>query len=462
MEGPLHRLPVPLAQRTWGGWATAAVAATAGIASWSFVVGGFTAYYVGAREGTATMLAGALIGQLLVTLSQVPPVTRYGIETLGTTKPQLGARGALFSLIVQYAILIGWNIVLVIFLGRAVASVLVSLGLIGAEASGTAATAASLVGTGIVWALLQKGSSNIRMVGVVVASLILVIGAWMYWLLLQTYSVSDILAAQPIGPNEGGRLTNYTTGIELLIVSTLGWWAYMGGMFRMVDSAGKGAVPSMVSLGFGWAAIGLIALYSGLVAGEADPTVWMPAVAGPVAGVAVLVFVAMANLGSALVGAHCAALGFGELSPATRTLPWNAKIAAALVPMAGVILVFPGAFYDNIGTFMAFIGIMVAPIIGMQIVDWFVLGRLDTLHVPSLYWHDERSHYWYAGGFNPAGMAGLAAGAGVYIALLDPVSFVPNSALFQYTTATLPSMAAGGLVYWAVMLRLLPQAQPQR
>ncbi|MDF1747913.1 MAG: cytosine permease [Alphaproteobacteria bacterium] len=450
-DAPYHRLPVPLSERNWGGWAAAAVAATAGVASWSFVVGGFSAYYVGAREGTATMIAGALIGQLLVTLSQIPPVTKYGIETLGTTKPQLGSRGAILALIVQYAILIGWNIVLIIFLGRACASALVAIGLIGEGTSASAAIITSLVATGLVWLLLQSGSSSLKIVSTIVAILIIAIGAWMYWLLLDTYKVSDILNASPIGPNEGGRLTNYATGIELLMVSTLGWWAYMGGMFRMVNGAGKGAVPSMVSLGFGWSAIGLIALYSGLVAGEADPTIWMAAVAGPVAGIFVLIFVALANLGSALVGAHCAALGFGELCPATRNLPWNAKVAAALVPMAIVIILFPGAFYDHIGTFMAFIGILVAPIIGIQIVDWFVLGRLKDMHVPSLYWHDARSRYWYVAGFNPAGFIAIACGGVTYILLLHPVTFVPNSDLFQYTTATLPAAFIGGIVYWVLM-----------
>lgn len=68
IEGRAGSLPVPLAERNWGGWLAAAVATTAGVASWSFVVGGFTGYYVDARQGTATMIAGALIGQLLVTL----------------------------------------------------------------------------------------------------------------------------------------------------------------------------------------------------------------------------------------------------------------------------------------------------------------------------------------------------------------------------------------------------------
>jgi nucleobase:cation symporter-1, NCS1 family len=441
-------LPIPLSSRNWGGWVAAAVAATAGVATWSFVMGGFTAYYVTAREGTATMIAGALIGQLLVTLSQVPAVTKYGIETLGSTKPQLGVRGSLVALIVQYMTLVGWNLVLTIFLGRAVASVLVSAGVITQAQSGSTAVIASICGAGLVWILLQWGSDALKSVGVVVAGVIVVIGVWMYFLLLSNFTVGEILAAEPIAPDEGGRLTNYTIGVELLILGTLGWWAYMGALFRMMNHAGKGVVPSMISLGFGWAAVGLIGLYSGLISGEADPTIWILQIAGPTAGVFVLIFIALANLGSTLVGSHAAALGVGQFTPATQQLSWNAKLATAIVPMAIVIVLFPGAFYDNIGTFMAFIGIIIAPMVGVQSVDWFVLRRLDTLHVPSLYWSDDRSHYWYSSGFNIVGIAALACGALTYTALLNPLTFVPNSDVFQYTTATLPAAAVGALVYW--------------
>lgn len=448
IEGRAGSLPVPLAERNWGGWLAAAVATTAGVASWSFVVGGFTGYYVDARQGTATMIAGALIGQLLVTLTQVPIVTKYGIETLGTTKPQLGVKGSLFALIVQYATLIGWNLVLIIFLGRAVASVLETMSVIGSGQTGVAAVIFSLLSVVVIWFVLQRATRGIEYTGAIVATGIIVLGAWMYWLLFSTFGLEAIFAAAPIAPNEGGRLVNYTTGIEILLVSTLGWWAYMGGMFRMVNSAGKGVVSSMLSLGFGWAAVGLIGLYSALAVSQADPTIWILQVGGPVAGVLVLVFVALANLGSSIVATNAAALGFGQFSPRTQRLSWNVKLSAALGPMMLVLVLFPEAFYDNIGTFMAFIGIVLAPIIGVQLVDLYCFRRLDTLHVPSLYWHDERSRYWYRGGYNPAGLAALLCGSVVYIALLDPITFVPNSDLFQYLTASLPAAATGGIVYW--------------
>jgi len=100
---------------------------------------------------------------------------------------------------------------------------------------------------------------------------------------------------------------------------------------------------------------------------------------------------------------------------------------------------------------MAFIGIIIAPMIGVQIVDWFLVRRLDTLHVPSLFRQDQRSEYWFVSGFNIVGLVALLCGSLTYISLLDPLSFVPNSTLFQYTIATLPAAFVGGLIYWIGM-----------
>jgi len=114
-------------------------------------------------------------------------------------------------------------------------------------------------------------------------------------------------------------------------------------------------------------------------------------------------------------------------------------------------LFFATAFYDNIGTFMAFIGIFIAPMVGVQIVDWLVLGRIDRLHLPSLFRHDARSRYWYRGGINPAGFVALALGALTYVLLLNPITFEPNASIVQYTTASLPAVVVGGLTYYIAM-----------
>ncbi|KQQ96087.1 hypothetical protein ASF72_19325 [Arthrobacter sp. Leaf141] len=228
----------------------------------------------------------------------------------------------------------------------------------------------------------------------------------------------------------------------------------MGGIVRMVSTGRKAILPSMIGLGVAWVIVGLVSLYSALVTGEADPTVWAPQVAGPVGGIFVLLFIAVANIGSTLVGAYIATLGISQISKVRKKLPWRAIAALTMLPMALVLILFPEPFYDRVGIFMAFIGIMVAPLIGIQIADWFYLKRLKNLKISSLYQEGSRSVYWYWHGFNPAGILALVVGSMTYMAILDPVLFTPRSWLFGYLTASLPCVLVSAFVY-AVLSRAM-------
>jgi len=98
--------------------------------------------------------------------------------------------------------------------------------------------------------------------------------------------------------------------------------------------------------------------------------------------------------------------GFGQLSPRTQRLGWNPLMSSALIPMTVVLPVFPGPFNDNVGIFLAVIGVALAP---------------------SPYRYDARSSYLYASGYTPVGIIALLAGSLTYIAALDPLTFVPNT-----------------------------------
>lgn len=456
LEDEYGSLPVPVQHRTWSPWLATAVCLSFAIGSWSFVVGGYTAYYLPARPGTAALLAGALIGQFLVTLSQLRVNSRYGLETVVTTKPQFGVRGSYIGLLIQYVCVVGWGAVLIIFFGRACASVLQVLGLIDEPQRGPVAVAASVIGVLLVGVLVLFGSSALRRVGPLAAAVVTVVGIWMAVELFSAHSLDEIAQQPALAPLDGGQLTNYTVVVEMMAVSTLTWWSSMGAVFRLVRNAGRAIVPSMLGLGAGWAVFGLISLYSALTIGEADPTIWMASIAGTSGAVATLVLVAIANLGSVLTLAYVGALGWGQIPGIGSRLGWTAKAALVLVPLMFVVALVPGPFYDHIATYIGFVGLLIAPVIGIQIADWFVLGRVNKLRLSSLYRHDSRSIYWFTHGFNPAGLAGVIAGGLVYILLINPVTLIPNSDLFQYTTATIPSALVGGVVYLAVTKLALP------
>jgi nucleobase:cation symporter-1, NCS1 family len=442
-------LPVPLAQRNWSGFVLGTVCTTAGIATWSFVVGGASAYYLDAKMGVAAMLAGGLIGQLLVSLATLPSSTKHGIETVVSTKPMLGVRGSYISLMILYATALGWNTVLMIFFGRSAASILEILGVAPPGSRGTVSTVIAAIGIVVVWWMVGKGTNALEKVGPVVAITIAVMALYLLYILIDQHGLEAISTAKPLEAWPD-RLLNYTSVIELLAVSTLGWWAYMGGMVRMVNTARKAVLPSMLGLGVAWVLVACVSLFSALVVGQADPTVWAPKLAGGIGGMLVLLFVALANLGSTHVGAFVATLAVSQIPQVSNHLSWRVISAIVLAPMLLVTVLAGDQFYDNVSKFIAFLGLMIAPMVGIQIMDWYVLGRRHSMRLSDLYLHDKRSRYWYIAGFNPAGIIALVAGSITYMMLLDPVTYIPRSDAFKYVTATLPSVAIGAVTYLLV------------
>lgn len=128
----------------------------------------------------------------------------------------------------------------------------------------------------------------------------------------------------------------------------------------------------------------------------------------------------------------------------------------AIVPVAVVGIFLPDVFFNNFGTFLAFIGVFFAPLCAIQIVDFLIL-RGQRLDVRALYDGGETAPYYYWGGFNPAALAGMAAGFFTYLYLLNPLSYVSRSP-YEILTASLPTAFVGGLVYFIVTVALVKPA----
>jgi NCS1 family nucleobase:cation symporter-1 len=136
--------PLLKRERNWSSWGLTWVALSAGVAAWSYSIGGYVGYYLNAGMGTAAMLAGCLVGMFLVVLAAVPSSAKYGIESIATSIPQFGTRGSVFAIFLQYASIIGWNCLLLILFGRALGEVLVTTKMIGAASQGFVSVMATL------------------------------------------------------------------------------------------------------------------------------------------------------------------------------------------------------------------------------------------------------------------------------------------------------------------------------
>jgi nucleobase:cation symporter-1, NCS1 family len=266
---------------------------------------------------------------------------------------------------------------------------------------------------------------------------------------------SAALATAPAATPSPDRLWNYTTGIELGIASLLSWWPYIGAMVRVAPNAHAATLPSMLGMGLPVPILSVIGLAAFLVLQDPDPSGWLVKLGGPLMGTVALMFVIAANLGTAVIGVYASAIGLKHL-PLFNGLSWKVTVAIALAPVALVGIAIPDLFFNNFSNFLAFVGVMFAPLCGIQIVDYYLLRR-QKLDIRSIYDSSPKSDYYYLAGFNPAALVAMVVGFGVYVYLLNPVSYASN-APYQFLTASLPTLVVGGLVYWGVT-KVLCQTQ---
>jgi NCS1 family nucleobase:cation symporter-1 len=445
--------PLRKSERTWGSLELGIVLLVAASATWCYIIGEYVGYYLNFKQGFATMTAGSMIGMLLVTLAVVPPATRYGIDSIVAARPQFGSRGWMITVFLLYTSIIGWNSLLLIFFGKSVVQLLATMGVVTEASGGIITPIATLVACAVVYGVLMRGASGIARVSNILFFFIVGVGLWMVYLLLTGESL-DIANASPAYASADLQW-NYVTGIEIGIVSLLSWWPYIGAMVRVAPNASKAAMPAMLGMGLPVPILSVIGLAAILALETSDPSAWMVQLGGTTYGAIALVFVIAANLGTAIIGVYATAVGLKSV-PGVSKMSWRATLLIALVPVAFIGIIVPDLFFNNFGTFLAFIGVFFAPLCAIQIVDFFFL-RKQRLDVRALYDWSPDAPYYYWGGFNPAALIGMAAGFVTYVYLLNPLSYVSNSP-YEMMTASLPAAFMGGVAYFLVTLIIVKPA----
>ena len=437
--------PVLPNERNWGVLGLTAVAMSAGVAAWSYMIGGFVAYYLDAKMGTVAMIAGSMVSMFFVVIATIPSSVRYGIDTITASKPQFGTRGSYFSIAAQYASILGWNCLLLILLGRAAGGIALKAGWIAESSAGIVAVCGSLVAIIISWLLLRRGATSVRNYSYLIAVFVTILGLWILYKLMVGVGWTALTQAKPMA-SSGDRLWDYTAGFEVLVASVLSWWPYMGSLVRMVPSSRQAIWPAMLCMGLPTGIISLIGLFSALVTGDADPTAWLIQFGGIGMGIVALFFLALANIGTAVVGAYVAAIGIKQIPAFQRNISWEWITFIVLLPVALIAVFAPGFFFDNSGTFFAFLGVIFAPICGIQIIDYFVL-RKQQYNTMGLFETHRGSAYYFVGGINPVAFITVIVGFIVYVLLLNPVTY-ESSSIFKYVSASIPSLIVSAIVYY--------------
>ena len=437
--------PLLPSERTWGPWQLGIALAAAAAATWCYIIGESVANYLGFKPAFATLTAGSMIGMLMVTLATVPTSVRFGVDSIASSIPQFGTRGWVIPSGIQYLSIVGWNSQLLIFFSKSMTQLLIALNLTSVAAQTHLVSATILLACALVFVFLLKGSGGLDRVAKIVVAHVF-IGLWMLYILMSHRWSELSHAVPPAAAPE--RLWNYVTGVEIGISSLLSWWPYIGSMVRMAPNGRTAALPIMLGMGAPVPLLGLIGIAGFLVLKSSDPAQWLRTVGGPAYGILALLFVTAANLGTTVAGTYASAIGL-RYYPGLDRVPWPVLLLLTLLPVALVGLLIPDLFFAHFSTFIAFIGITMAPLCGIQIVDYYVL-RKRRIDIRAIY-TGPRYRFWR--GINPAAVAAMLVGFGVYTYLLNPLTYASRWP-YQYLTASLPTALAAALIYW-LLTRLI-------
>ncbi len=444
--------PLLPTERTWQQRRLFIVLLVAASATWCYVIGEYVGYYLPLWPGFLAMTAGAMVGMLLVTLAVVPSSARYGIDSIQAAVPQFGRNGWVLTVLLQYVSIIGWNALLLIFFGKSLAEFLNTVGIGGSGLENWIVPVGTLVACATVFVILVRGATGLERVSMVLFFFIVGVGIFLIVMLLAKEG-GALADAQPAYAS--GKRLDFMYGIEIGVVSLLSWWPYIGSMTRQAPTPRVAVMPSMLGMGLPVPVLSFVGLAGILVLETSDPAQWLTKVGGDLLGAIALVFVMAANFGTATAGIYASTVGLKAV-PGLRRMSWNAALLLSLAPVVVIGVVTPDWFFDHFGTFLAYIGVFFAPVVGIQIADYFVLRRqrisLRAIYDPS---PDAPYAYWF--GLNPAALLAMAAGVGTYLYLLNPQSYAVHEP-FSWIGASLPAALVAAVVHVVVTFALVRPA----
>ncbi|APO85514.1 hypothetical protein HB13667_04030 [Pseudomonas putida] len=445
--------PLLPAERVWGSWQLLIALTTAGAATWCYIIGEYVGYYLNFRQGFAALTAGCMFGMLITVLAALPICCRFGVDSIASSKPAFGTKGWVIPASLQFLSILGWNCLLLIFFGKSTAQFLVAVGLTTPAHSGIVEPCATLFACVLVMLLLLRGSGGVDRVAKILVAHVFV-GLWMLYIIVNE-RWDDLAMAKPAQAS-ADPVWNFVTGLELGIAASLSWWPYIGAMSRMVPNGKKAAVPAMLGLGGSVAALSLIGVAGVLVLKVSDPSEWLRTVGGPTYAIISLAFVTAANLGTAVAGIYCSALGLRHYK-VFEEISWKVLLVIIITPIAIIGLAIPNLFFNNFSAFLGFIGVGFAPLCGIQITDYYLLRR-GKINVRGLF-DESEPIYRYWKGVNPAAVLAMVAGVASYIYVLNPLTFASNAPYPLIPASILAAVVASVVFLLVTRLVVIPSGK---
>lgn len=420
------------------------------IATWCYTQGAYVAQYLTFNQMLINIFSFNIIWVFIECLPILFAV-KYGIDLWIWLRAVLGKRGvALLSTIISLANF-GWYAVAANLFASSMIHLAnnFGLGLDKGVWGPILGTLCVLLGT----LIALGGPEVIKWTNRFLVIALLIVGLIIVGICFVAVPITDIMNIQPATQGDLTPLERFMLSGEGNVAFAFSWSTQALVLPRLAKTERSGYWATALSYGvvapFFVATGGVMALAMFVKTGvyESDPTTMLSTLSTPAFALLSLLLVAFANIGTQGTGSYvnCMIVKSGMPKVSYKLMVWIAMVYVSLLTIWGGV-------EEYFGSFISLAAYIQGPIIGMIVVDYFIL-RKRKLDLRSAYFLEGHDAYEFTKGFN---LVGLSC---VFISLLVAVLFVYNpvtaqiqSPIFLITTGSGFTALFGGLLYWLASL----------
>ena len=420
------------------------------IATWCYTQGAYVAQYLTFSQMLINIFSFNIIWVFIECLPVLFAV-KYGIDLWIWLRAVLGKRGvALLSTTISLANF-GWYAVAANLFASSMIHLANSFGLVLDKGiwGPILGTLCVLLGT----LIALGGPEVIKWTNRFLVIALLLVGLIIVGICFVAVPITDIMNIQPATQGDLSPLERFMLSGEGNVAFAFSWSTQALVLPRLAKTERSGYWATALSYGvvapFFVATGGVMALAMFVKTGvyESDPTTMLSTLSTPAFALLSLLLVAFANIGTQGTGSYvnCMIVKSGMPKVSYKLMVWIAMVYVSALTIWGGV-------EEYFGSFISLAAYIQGPIIGMIVVDYFLL-RKRKLDLRSAYFLEGHQAYEFTKGFN---LVGLSC---VFISLLVAVLFVYNpvtaqiqSPIFLVTTGSGFTAIFGGFLYWLASL----------
>lgn len=305
---------------------------------------------LGFGKGVLAIIIGHIIGCMMLFLAGVigGKTRRSAMETV---KMSFGEKGGIFFSFLNVLQLVGWTAIM-IYDGALAAN--------GVLHTGRWVWCLVIGALIILWIVI--GITNLGKINTVAMAALFIL----------TLVLSRVIFGDGSVAGADGDAMTFGAAVELSVAMPLSWLPLISDYTREAKEPVKATAVSTVVYGVVSCWMYVIGMNAAIYTGESDIASIMVKAGLGIAGLLIIVF---STVTTTFLDAYSA--GISSESVFSKI---NGKYAAIVVTVIGMIgaIIYP---MDNITDFLYLIGSVFAPMIAIQIADFFILKRKDSLEV---------------------------------------------------------------------------------